>query len=168
MCAGRFTSRIATMFYRCPGGARRTPRMAVDERGQWDETDGTEILPHRPEAMFMLKFADVPEDEAFSCFLYEADRGSDSSKTVARKLRGHFDFLVKQRRHQESLWRQASEGSAGRDQTSSLGRDAQADSQALVGVRPHTVSYSGSRILEPLLRQRPALQAAERGCCRRF
>lgn len=64
--------------------------------GRWFETEETEILPHRPDAFFTLKRA---SEEIH--FFYEADRKHTSLKKHNRKLRAHFHYIVKQRKHQE-------------------------------------------------------------------
>jgi hypothetical protein len=64
--------------------------------GRWFEAEATEILPHRPDAFFTLK-----RGEQELHFFYEADRKNTSTKKHNRKLRAHFHYIVKQRRHQE-------------------------------------------------------------------
>jgi hypothetical protein len=66
------------------------------QEGRWFDSEDTEILPHRPDAFFTLKRG---EEELH--FFYEADRKHTSTKKHNRKLRAHFHFIVKQRRHQE-------------------------------------------------------------------
>jgi hypothetical protein len=74
-----------------------------DSKGEelWSESDETETLPHRPDAFFTLRFADRPENQQDVNYFYEADRKHTSTKKHNRKLRAHFHYIVKQRKHQE-------------------------------------------------------------------
>jgi hypothetical protein len=74
-----------------------------DDRGEglWSESEETEILPHRPDAFFTLRFFDRPGDQQEVNYFYEADRKHTSIKKHNRKLRAHFHYVVKQRKHQE-------------------------------------------------------------------
>jgi hypothetical protein len=67
----------------------------------WVESEETELLPHRPDAFFTLRFTDRPENRQEVSFFYEADRKHTSTKKHNRKLRAHFHFIVRQRKHQE-------------------------------------------------------------------
>ena len=69
--------------------------------GRWFDSEDTEILPHRPDAFFTLRLSDKPENKQEVSFFYEADRKHTATKKHNRKLRAHFHFIVKQRRHQE-------------------------------------------------------------------
>ena len=69
--------------------------------GKWLDSEDTEILPHRPDAFFTLRFSDRPEHQEEASFYYEADRKHTSTKKHNKKLRAHFHYIVKQRRHQE-------------------------------------------------------------------
>lgn len=68
--------------------------------GTWDELDQTEQLPHRPDAFFTLSF---PNDESREPqhFFFEADRHRTNTHKYNKKLRAHFHFVVKQKKHQE-------------------------------------------------------------------
>lgn len=69
---------------------------------QWIETDATETLPHRPDAFFTLRFPKEAGEGEYVHFFYEADRKHTSTKKHNRKLRAHFHYIVKQRRHEEA------------------------------------------------------------------
>jgi hypothetical protein len=66
---------------------------------KFTETDEMEILPHRPDAFFGLEFADRAGAEREQYFFYEADRKTTSVKKFNRKLRAHFHYIVKQKKH---------------------------------------------------------------------
>ena len=76
-------------------------KLNYDEQGNWRELDQTELLPHRPDAFFTLHFPQQPEGRQNAHFFYEADRQHTSTKKHNRKLRSHFHYIVKQRRHEE-------------------------------------------------------------------
>lgn len=76
------------------------PKVSFGE-GKWIETDDSERLPHRPDAFFTLHFPQAPEGAQHAHFFYEADRKTTSTKKMVKKLRAHFHFVVRQRRHQE-------------------------------------------------------------------
>jgi len=67
----------------------------------WTESDKTEKLPHRPDAFFTLRYPNESGDKEFTHFFYEADRKHTSTKKHNRKLRAHFHYVVKQKRHEE-------------------------------------------------------------------
>lgn len=67
----------------------------------WAETDGSETLPHRPDAFFTLRVGRGEGKPELAHFFYEADRMHTSTKKHNRKLRAHFHYVVKQRRHEE-------------------------------------------------------------------
>ena len=75
---------------------RYEPPKENQKEGKWFESEDTIILPHRPDAFFTLKRAD---EELH--FFYEADRKNTSTKKHNRKLRAHFHYIVKQRKHQQ-------------------------------------------------------------------
>lgn len=77
------------------------PKLSYDEAGNWRELDQTEMLPHRPDAFFALRFKDALQGRQIANFFYEADRQHTSIKKHNRKLRAHFHYIVKQRRHEE-------------------------------------------------------------------
>jgi hypothetical protein len=59
-----------------------------------------EVLPHRPDAFFTLRFPTEPEGQNTSHFLYEADRNRTSLPKMLVKLKAHFEF-VRQKKHQD-------------------------------------------------------------------
>ena len=66
---------------------------------QWQEQPSVkELLPHRPDAFFTLRFPSKPEDKQHSHFFYEADRGTENTTRYKLKLRAYFHFIVKQQR----------------------------------------------------------------------
>ena len=69
--------------------------------GAWQESNETEEIPHRPDAFFTLSFSDEANKEPLH-FFYEADRHRTNTHKYNKKLRGHFHFVVKQKRHQET------------------------------------------------------------------
>jgi hypothetical protein len=69
------------------------------ESGKWTEMDTTEHIAHRPDALFSLKRSDEAEARHY---LYEADRKTSNSTRLIKKLRGHFLFIVKHKRHLEA------------------------------------------------------------------
>jgi hypothetical protein len=77
------------------------PKLHYDDAGNWRELDQTEMLPHRPDAYFVLRFKNAPQGQQIANFFYEADRKHTSVKKHNRKLRAHFHYIVKQRRHEE-------------------------------------------------------------------
>lgn len=58
-----------------------------------------EVLPHRPDAFFVLRFPDAPEGQNQSNFFYEADRNRTSIPKMVSKLKAHFEF-IQQKKHQ--------------------------------------------------------------------
>jgi Replication-relaxation len=64
-----------------------------DEVGEWED------IPVRPDAFFTLYFPQRPEGQQYQSFLYEADRKTMDTARMKKKLRGHFHFVVKQKRH---------------------------------------------------------------------
>jgi hypothetical protein len=76
-------------------------KLYYDDAGNWRELDQTEMLPHRPDAFFTLHFPDEPAGRQQAHFFYEADRKHTSIKKHNRKLRAHFHYIVKQRRHEK-------------------------------------------------------------------
>lgn len=78
------------------------PKVAFDgQRNLWGEEDHKmEKLPHRPDAFFGLRFQDRPEDRQDEYFFYERDRKTTRErKRIVRKLRAHFQYVVKQQQH---------------------------------------------------------------------
>jgi len=74
------------------------PKLQIKD-GRWIEMDDTEELPHRPDAFFTLGFPKGNRDDVH--FFYEADRHRTDTNKYNRKLRAHFHFIVKQKRHRE-------------------------------------------------------------------
>lgn len=74
-------------------------KVLYDHNGALSEADDTESLPHRPDAFFALYFPDREGEEQTQYFFYEADRKTTSIKKMQKKLRAHFHYIVKQRKH---------------------------------------------------------------------
>jgi hypothetical protein len=78
------------------------PKVVYDkQRDLWGETTATERLSHRPDAFFTLRFPKREGDLQEVSFFYEADRKTTNTTRFNEKLRAHFHYVVKQRRHQE-------------------------------------------------------------------
>lgn len=75
------------------------PKVQFDKDGNLREMEETESLPHRPDAFFALYLPDREGEDKTQYFLYEADRKTTSIKKFNRKLRAHFHYIVKQRKH---------------------------------------------------------------------
>jgi hypothetical protein len=81
-------------------GSRLETRAGRQER-VWYMDDGTEKLPHRPDALFTLALhRDEAEPEQVS-FFYEADRKTTNTTRLIKKLRAHFHYIVVEKKHQE-------------------------------------------------------------------
>ncbi len=66
------------------------------------ESDTTERLPHRPDALFSLHFPHAPEGQREAHFFYEADRRrSKDPKRFRKKLRAYFHCIARQKKHTE-------------------------------------------------------------------
>lgn len=76
-------------------------KLSYDKDGNVRETEETETLPHRPDAFFALHFPDRAGEDKTQYFFYEADRKNTSIKKFNRKLRAHFHYVVKQKKHGE-------------------------------------------------------------------
>ncbi|MBA2749353.1 MAG: hypothetical protein H0U45_11590 [Tatlockia sp.] len=74
-------------------------KVSYDQSGKLIELEETETLPHRPDAFFALYFADREGEEKTQYFFYEADRKNTSIKKFNKKLRAHFHYVVKQKKH---------------------------------------------------------------------
>lgn len=74
-------------------------QVAVDSVGTLTETDKLETLPHRPDAFFALHFPDRDPSNGTQYYFYEADRKTTSIKKMQKKLRSHFHYVVKQKKH---------------------------------------------------------------------
>jgi hypothetical protein len=76
-------------------------KVIYDKDGNIREVEEFETLPHRPDAFFALYFPDRTGEEKTQYFFYEADRKNTSIKKFNKKLRAHFHYVVKQKRHGE-------------------------------------------------------------------
>lgn len=74
-------------------------KVHFDKEGNMREMEETETLPHRPDALFALYFPDHDGEERTQYFFYEADRKTTSIKKFNKKLRAHFHYIVKQKKH---------------------------------------------------------------------
>ncbi len=74
-------------------------KVLYDQAGNLLESEETETLPHRPDAFFALHFPDREGEEKAQYFFYEADRKNTSIKKFNKKLRAHFHYIVKQKKH---------------------------------------------------------------------
>jgi len=74
-------------------------RLTYDaKRDYWYRDEGTDRLPHEPDAFFTLRFRDAPEGERDFSFFYEADRKTmTKAERIRNKLRAHFHFVVRER-----------------------------------------------------------------------
>jgi hypothetical protein len=61
-------------------------------------SEETEVLPHRPDAFFSLLLRDTGETLHF---LYEAERATNATTRVIKKLRSHFHYIAKSKRVRE-------------------------------------------------------------------
>jgi hypothetical protein len=75
------------------------PKIQYDKDGNVRETEETEKIPHRPDAFFALHFPEKEGNDKAQYFFYEADRMTTSLKKMQKKLRGHFQYIVKQKKH---------------------------------------------------------------------
>lgn len=76
----------------------RVPKVLRNGQMELPAQQSTEVLPHRPDAAFTLRFR---KTGALSTFLYEADRKTSSTIRFRQKLRAHFHFIVRQRLHEK-------------------------------------------------------------------
>jgi hypothetical protein len=74
-------------------------KVYYDPQGKFKESGETETLPHRPDAFFALYFPDRQGEDKAQYFFYEADRKTASIKKMQKKLRAHFHYVVKQKKH---------------------------------------------------------------------
>ncbi len=74
-------------------------KVSYDASGKMIELDETETLPHRPDAFFALYFPNRAGEDRAQYFFYEADRKNTSIKKFNKKLRAHFHYVVKQKKH---------------------------------------------------------------------
>ena len=52
-----------------------------------------QTFPHRPDALFTLRFPSAPEGQQRSNFFYEADRGTTNLTRFKQKLEAHLEYL---------------------------------------------------------------------------
>ncbi len=76
-------------------------KVTANQKGTLTETDELEKLPHRPDAFFGLQFTDREGEDQTQFFFYEAGRKTTSIKKMQKKLRAHFHYIVKQKKHRE-------------------------------------------------------------------
>lgn len=74
-------------------------KVSFDKDGNLRESEEIELLPHRPDAFFALYFPDREGEDQTQYYFYEADRKNTSIKKFNKKLRAHFHYIVKQKRH---------------------------------------------------------------------
>lgn len=74
-------------------------KVAANSVGTLTETDELDTLPHRPDAFFALEFPNRTGKDNTQYFFYEADRKTTSIKKMQKKLRAHFHYVVKQKKH---------------------------------------------------------------------
>jgi protein involved in plasmid replication-relaxation len=78
------------------------PKIERDpEHGTFIEMDSTERRALRPDAFFTLRFLSEPEGRNRAHFFYEADRQTEGTRQITDKLRAYFQYILKQRRHEE-------------------------------------------------------------------
>jgi len=66
--------------------------------GEWRKQEGDERIPHRPDALFSIHTEGQEEPRHF---FYEADRKTTTTTRIIKKLRGHFHYIAKARRHHD-------------------------------------------------------------------
>lgn len=76
------------------------PKVSFDREGNMRELSELEKLPHRPDAFFALHFPNR-EGEKTDYYFYEADRKTSNSTKHNKKLRSHFHYIVKHKKHIE-------------------------------------------------------------------
>ena len=64
--------------------------------GEWHQEEGTERIPHRPDALFTIQTHDDSDPRHF---FYEADRKRTNTTRMIKKLRGHFHYIAKAKQH---------------------------------------------------------------------
>jgi len=70
----------------------------LNRPGRFVESGETEVLPHRPDAFFSLLRTDTGETLHF---FYEAERATNTTTRVIKKLRSHFYYIAKKRQIRE-------------------------------------------------------------------
>ncbi len=66
-------------------------------RSTWDRVkipSTGDVLPHRPDAYFVLSFPSAPSGQQRSHFFYEADRGTTNRTKFKLKLTAYLDFFL--------------------------------------------------------------------------
>ena len=69
----------------------------------WFEHEEFAWMTHTPDAFFTLRFPAKTGEEEYRHFFYEADRNRTSSTDFTKKLRKHFHFIVKYKKHREEF-----------------------------------------------------------------
>lgn len=79
------------------------PKFVYDEeRQRWLSETEEEVLPHRPDAFFSLRFPQRADGSQEAYFFYEADRGTMSAPEAFRKkLRAYFHYVVRLKNHRQ-------------------------------------------------------------------
>lgn len=76
----------------------KAPKIVYNRETQThEESEELEDIPHRPDAFFTLYFPNRPDGQQHFHFFYEADNGTMDSNRFAKKLRGHYQFIVVQK-----------------------------------------------------------------------
>mgnify|MGYP001340830156 CR=1 FL=1 len=78
-------------------------KVFYDQTGRLLESEENETLPHRPDAFFALHFPDRSGKDKTYYYFYEADRQTASMKKMQKKLRAHFHYVVKQKKHAQDF-----------------------------------------------------------------
>jgi hypothetical protein len=73
------------------------------DKKAWQDQDEKELLPHRPDAFFTLRFIDDIEGTSHELhYFYEADRKRTTNpKKIWRKFRAHFYYVIKRDLHRQ-------------------------------------------------------------------
>jgi hypothetical protein len=74
-------------------------RQGADLHADVVDSETGQLLPHRPDAFFSLRFPDDPEGHNKANFFYEADRKTASTPKLLAKFRAHLEF-IRQGKHQ--------------------------------------------------------------------
>ena len=67
----------------------------------WHEHEATEWVSHTPDAFFSLRVPGQEGRKRYRHYFYEADRKTTSTTDFTQKLRKHFHFVVKHKKHQQ-------------------------------------------------------------------
>jgi hypothetical protein len=90
----------AALWHHVPAPKLSYNGIDIEGRPAWRETDEQEYLPHRPDAFFSLYYSKHAPENQWAHFMYEADRKTTSTTKHNRKLRAHFQFIVRQKMHE--------------------------------------------------------------------